>query len=104
MSLKINELREIYQSSFIDNYETWSKVLKNFNFVCSRMYVAEWQKTVLREDIQFLPYDIEPISYDQYCELFLECLGQFDTQPTGEEMFHKMLELYLSRFYQKFIL
>jgi len=102
MLLNINELRQIYQDSFIDNYEKWSKVLKNFNYVCSQIYIKEWQKNALREEIQFLPYDIEPIIYNDYCELFLKALNTFDEQPQGDDIFYRMIEMYLKEFYLKY--
>jgi hypothetical protein len=100
MSLSINELREQYQSSFIDNYDKWSKVRKNFNSVCCQIYVKEWQKTVLREDIQFLPFDIPHISYNDYCELFLRAFNTFDEEPNSSDIFYRMLEIRLKEFYE----
>lgn len=102
MTFDLQELRKIYQDSFIENYEMWHKVMLNFNFVSSRIYINEWNKNVLREEIQFLPYNLEPITYDNYCELFLISLNEFNTQPNGEEIFYKMIEQYLLNFYLKY--
>lgn len=96
-------VRLAYQDSFIENYEKWQQVLASFNKVLSGIYAYQWNEAVLREDIQNLPYSIDRVKYDEFCELFLELMSENIYQEDTEELFYAMIERKLHYFYQKFI-
>lgn len=97
-----DDIRTVYQDSFVNNYDKWHKVLKSFNSVTSKMYIKNWPNAILKEDIQFLPYDIDRTTYDDFCEMFLDTILEIENQEDTDEIFYAMVEKKLKIFYEKY--
>ncbi len=87
-----------YENIFIEQFKEWQSVMQAFNRASIKYYSAMWPINVLREDVQFLPYDITLMRYDEFCKFAMSCL-EAGPYKDHAEFFMKMVE----KNYQKYL-
>ena len=91
-----------YENIFVEQYQDWQSVLKAFNRASVIYYSKMWPLNILREDVQFLPFDIVRMSYDDFCKFAIECLKE-GPYKNYQDFFLQMVEKNYQKYLDNFI-